>query len=48
MSESLTGYGPEVVRRLSYSTLINNPELAMQSLLSFIGEPGTRPHVWSR
>ena len=32
-------YGPKVVRRLSYSTLINNPELAMQSLLSFIGEP---------
>jgi sulfotransferase family protein len=32
-------YGPKVVRRLSYSTLIDNPELAMQSLLSFVGEP---------
>jgi hypothetical protein len=32
-------YGPKVVRRLSYSTLIENPELAMQSLLSFVGEP---------
>jgi hypothetical protein len=32
-------YGPEVVRRLSYARLIQNPELAMQSLLSFVGEP---------
>jgi Sulfotransferase family len=32
-------YGSKVVRRLSYSTLIDNPELAMQSLLSFVGEP---------
>src|SRR4029434_8008119 len=32
-------YGPKVVRRLSYSTLIDDPELAMQSLLSFVGEP---------
>src|SRR4030095_1766205 len=32
-------YGPKVVRRLSYSTLIDDPEVAMQSLLSFVGEP---------
>ena len=32
-------YGPHVVRRMSYSTLVENPELAMQSLLSFVGEP---------
>jgi Sulfotransferase family len=32
-------YGPKVVRRLSYTTLIDNPELAMRSLLSFVGEP---------
>jgi Sulfotransferase family len=32
-------YGPKVVRRLSYARLIQNPEVAMQSLLSFVGEP---------
>gem|GEM_PF-1410157 len=32
-------YGPQVVRRLLYSTLINKPESAIQSLLSFVGEP---------
>jgi hypothetical protein len=32
-------YGPRVVHRLSYSTLIENPESAIQSLLSFVGEP---------
>jgi hypothetical protein len=31
-------YGPHVVRRVSYSTLVENPELAMQSLLGFVGE----------
>ena len=32
-------YGPQIVRRLSYSSLIDSPESAMQSLLSFVGEP---------
>jgi hypothetical protein len=32
-------YGPHVVHRLSYSTLINKSESAIQSLLSFVGEP---------
>jgi Sulfotransferase family len=32
-------YGPKVVRRVLYSSLIENPESAMQSLLSFVGEP---------
>ncbi len=31
-------YGPQVVRRLLYSTLISEPESAIQSLLSFLGE----------
>jgi hypothetical protein len=32
-------YGPKVVRRVLYSSLIKNPESAMQSLLEFVGEP---------
>ena len=32
-------YGPEVVHRVLYSTLINESESAMRSLLSFVGEP---------
>jgi hypothetical protein len=32
-------YGSEVVRRLSYTALINDPEWAIRSLLDFVGEP---------
>jgi Sulfotransferase family len=32
-------YGSEVVRRLSYTALIDNPEGAIRSLLDFVGEP---------
>jgi len=32
-------YGPRVVHRLKYSDLIENPENALRSLLSFLGEP---------
>jgi hypothetical protein len=32
-------YGSEVVRRLSYTALINDPERAIRSLLDFVGEP---------
>jgi hypothetical protein len=32
-------YGPKVVYRLLYSTLIENPEAAIRSLLGFVGEP---------
>jgi hypothetical protein len=32
-------YGSEVVRRLSYTALIDNPEGAIRSLLDFAGEP---------
>lgn len=32
-------YGPDVVHRLLYSTLVENPESAIQSVLSFVGEP---------
>lgn len=32
-------YGPDVVHRLLYSTLIENPESAVQSVLTFVGEP---------
>jgi hypothetical protein len=32
-------YGPRVIHRLLYSSLINDPESAMRSLLEFIGEP---------
>jgi len=32
-------YGPRVVYRLHYSALVNEPELAIRSLLDFVGEP---------
>jgi hypothetical protein len=32
-------YGSEVVRRLSYTALIDDPERAIRSLLDFVGEP---------
>jgi hypothetical protein len=32
-------YGPKVVHRLLYSTLIKNPESTIQSLLNLVGEP---------
>jgi hypothetical protein len=32
-------YGSEVVRRLSYTALIDNPDGAIRSLLDFVGEP---------
>ena len=32
-------YGPHVVYRLRYTTLIENPESALRSLLDFLGEP---------
>jgi len=32
-------YGPRVVKRLLYSTLVDDPECAIQSLLEFVGEP---------
>jgi len=32
-------YGPQVIHRFSYATLIDNPERAMRSLLDFVGEP---------
>lgn len=32
-------YGSHLVRRLEYSDLINNPELAIRRLLSFLNEP---------
>ena len=32
-------YGSEVVRRLSYTALIDDPEWAIRSLLDFVGEP---------
>lgn len=32
------GYGPQVVYRLPYSALIENPESALRSLLDFLGE----------
>jgi|HubBroStandDraft_6_1064221.scaffolds.fasta_scaffold64088_2 hypothetical protein len=34
-------YGPNVVRRIRYRDLIDNPESAMQSLLAFLEEPYT-------
>jgi hypothetical protein len=34
-------YGSEVVRRLSYAALIDDPELPIRSLLEFVGEPYT-------
>jgi hypothetical protein len=32
-------YGPNVVRRVRYAALIENPESALRSLLDFLGEP---------
>jgi Sulfotransferase family len=32
-------YGPQVVRRLLYSNLLDNAESALRSLLEFVGEP---------
>jgi peptidoglycan hydrolase-like protein with peptidoglycan-binding domain len=32
-------YGPRVVCRLRYTTLVENPESALRSLLDFVGEP---------
>jgi sulfotransferase family protein len=32
-------YGPRVVKRLLYSTLVNDPKSSMHSLLEFVGEP---------
>jgi sulfotransferase family protein len=32
-------YGPDVVYRLRYTTLVENPESALRSLLDFLGEP---------
>jgi hypothetical protein len=32
-------YGPHVVYRLRYSTLVENPESALRLLLDFLGEP---------
>jgi sulfotransferase family protein len=32
-------YGPNVVRRIQYTDLIENPERTMRSLLDFLGEP---------
>jgi hypothetical protein len=37
--EAERAYGSEVVRRLSYAALIDNPEGAIRSLLEFVGEP---------
>ena len=32
-------YGPQVVYRLRYTALVENPESALRSLLDFLGEP---------
>jgi hypothetical protein len=32
-------YGPRVIRRVLYSSLVSNPEAAIRSLLDFVGEP---------
>ena len=32
-------YGPHVAYRLQYTTLVENPESALRSLLDFLGEP---------
>ena len=34
-------YGPNVVHRIRYADLIDNPESTMRSLLEFLGEPYT-------
>src|SRR5437667_8455948 len=37
--EAEKAYGPRVIHRLRYSTLVEAPESAMRSLLHFVGEP---------
>ena len=37
--EGEKAYGPRVIHRLRYSTLVEAPESAMRSLLHFVGEP---------
>ena len=37
--EAEQAYGPEVVYRMRYSDIIDQPETAMRSLLDFLGEP---------
>jgi hypothetical protein len=37
--EAEQAYGPEVVYRMRYSDIIDQPEIAMRSLLDFLGEP---------
>lgn len=39
--EAEQAYGPNIVHRLSYADLINNPESAMRSLFAFLKEPYT-------
>ena len=36
--EAEQAYGPHVVYRLRYTTLVENPESALRSLLDFVGE----------
>jgi len=38
-AQAENAYGPRVVKRLLYSTLVDEPEFAMHSLLEFVGEP---------
>src|SRR6266480_4944963 len=37
--EAEQAYGPEVIYRMHYSDIIDQPETAMRSLLDFLGEP---------
>ena len=37
--EAEQAYGPEVIYRMRYSDIIDQPETAMRSLLDFLGEP---------
>ncbi len=37
--EAERAYGQQIVHRLQYSDLINNPESALRSVLKFLGEP---------
>ena len=39
--EAEKAYGPDVVHRLLYSSLVNEPDAAVRSLLEFVGEPYT-------
>jgi hypothetical protein len=36
--EAERAYGPQIVHRLQYSDLVNNPESALRSVLKFLGE----------